>query len=65
MLESRKFAISLSKTKQRGRPKQGHGLDPEWMQLSFSALVWAFLVVVMVTVNCHGAGWLCHSANVL
>ena len=30
-------------------------LDPEVRQLSFLVLEWAFLVVVMVTVNCHGA----------
>ena len=37
-----------------------------WWQLSFSVLVWAFLVVVMATVNCHGAGGcVIQHANVL
>ena len=29
-------------------------MDLELMQISFSVLAWAFLVVVMVIVNCHG-----------
>lgn len=32
------------------------GLGPELRQYSFSVRVWAFLVVVMATVNCHGTG---------
>ena len=36
--------------------EQGHGLDPEMMQFSFSVIAWGFSDVVMAIANYQGTG---------